>query len=76
MCSTTEMAQGKTAGAAIYVGPMAFESIVFCLTAWKAYVAVTSRRTLYTSPLHQIFFRGAYDRFFRTTLLLNREQTD
>ncbi|KIM33038.1 hypothetical protein M408DRAFT_191120 [Serendipita vermifera MAFF 305830] len=57
MCSTTNWGDSLIMGSAIFVGPMGFESVVFCLTGWKAFKAVVSRRTVYASPLHQIFFR-------------------
>ncbi|CCA69791.1 hypothetical protein PIIN_03731 [Serendipita indica DSM 11827] len=57
LCSTLQMEKGKLSGAAIFVGPLAFESIVFAMTAWKAFVSVRGNKSIYSSPLHQIFFR-------------------
>ncbi|KAG8831680.1 hypothetical protein FRC17_002770 [Serendipita sp. 399] len=59
LCSTLEQDKGKAWGSAIFIGPLAFESIVFLMTAWKAYLSATSasHKTMYNSPLHQIFFR-------------------
>ncbi|KAG8854777.1 hypothetical protein FRB91_003068 [Serendipita sp. 411] len=59
LCSTLQQDRGKAWGSAIFIGPLAFESIVFLMTAWKAYLSAvsTSHKTMYNSPLHQIFFR-------------------
>lgn len=57
MCSSLSMDEIKEVGSAIFVGPMPFESIVFLMTLWKALIAARSNQTMYSTPLHQIFFR-------------------
>ncbi|PVG01958.1 hypothetical protein CPB86DRAFT_772968 [Serendipita vermifera] len=60
MCSSLSMDEIKEVGSGIFVGPMPFESIVFLMTLWKALIAARSNQTMYSTPLHQIFFRGKY----------------